>query len=464
MTKTGGSWKVVPVKTMQVLLDPENPRIDADDTFSQPDIRELLIATEEVVELAQSIANTGANFAGERIIVIKDKKKFLVVEGNRRVCACQLLLSPQLAHADVRARIPKIDEAVRARVMTLSADLAPGRDEAEPVITRRHTQPGIKKWTAVANHRRLFKLIDSGTPIEVVAVRFGLTKGALTRLLREHEVLRFVKEMPGWTKEEEARLRSPSLRTNAFTRFFTLKGAKEKLQIQFDDRGRITSALDGKQFNKAMKELASKLLIPNDVVGSFNTRSTPEEVFGKIFKHDPSLRPLLKEGPPSRVDVAPATQRVVKAKADKFFESLICSVQDNQLIVLAKEIQSIDYIKHKTAASFLLRAILERSLDWCIEQTGLMKDFRSFVYVEHKHPAGFEPGLSFKIDFCLKEHDRIFLGNARGNLKYWKSTKDILNLVVHGKWAQATAHRLEEAASTMRPFIQNILSGHAHRS
>ena len=88
----------------------------------------------------------------------------------------------------------------------------------------------------------------------------------------------------------------------------------------------------------------------------------------------------------------------------------------------------------------------------------LNQEFRKYAYAERNVPQGFEPGLEIKIDFCIKKHDQIFSGNARGSLQHWKSTKKILDLVVHGKWANASVPMLEDAASTIRPFIQLVFS------
>ena len=356
-------WKAISVETMQVHLDSQNPRIDASARSSQEHLRELLIENEEVIELAVSIVETGANFAGERIIVIEEERKFVVIEGNRRVCACQILLKPELLSKAMRTRIPAIETSIKSRLGSLEADLAPSREEAEPVITRRHTQPGIKGWSPVANQRRIIRYMNAGAKAEEVAKRFGITKGAVTRLLREHELLKHVRTLSGWSDVEQRKLAHPTLKTNPFTRFFTLKGSKETLGITFDENGKLKTTLEEKIFNKAMQTLARNLLLPSAGVPEFNTRTKPEDIFQKTFKHDSELRMLVSTGSGGKT-----TKTQLKAKADNFFESLDCPISDNQLIILSKEIKNIDYRFYKTSASFLLRAILERTLDWCVAE------------------------------------------------------------------------------------------------
>jgi alpha-beta hydrolase superfamily lysophospholipase len=84
-------WAEDRVNALDLRLDPENPRIEVDAAASQADIRGALIDHEQVLELAADIAASEGNFAGERVIVLgQSSGGYLVLEGNRRVCACQL--------------------------------------------------------------------------------------------------------------------------------------------------------------------------------------------------------------------------------------------------------------------------------------------------------------------------------------------------------------------------------------
>jgi hypothetical protein len=456
MARENDKWGKASLSTKSIQLDPQNPRIDAFPTASQETIRSLLLQTEKVVELANSIVRSGALFAGERIIVLREGSKHIVLEGNRRVCACQILLEPALAPPTYRKRLLPTSRELRQRIAKMEADVAPSREAAEVIITRRHTQPGIEAWTPIAKQRRIARMIESGSTIEEVMDRFQMAKSSVTRIVRDYEILRQVKSLNVWTPEEQKKLENPLLKTNPFTRFFTLKGAKQTLGISFDEKGRLVSSLDKPQLSSAMERLARELLLPSDLTESrLNTRATPEEVFDKAFRGDKELQRLVKRAGKQR-----KTNGQLSAKADNFFESLRCPIQDDQLILLTNEISSIDYKKFKTAATFLLRALLERTLDWTIHKYRLTSQLMKEYHSNYKGPQR-EPGLDFKIRFCIKQHDTIFMGNVKRNLEHWLHIKDFNDLVVHGKWAQANVHSLEQAASTVRPFIKNIFDGTA---
>ncbi|MEK6281577.1 MAG: hypothetical protein AABN95_14580 [Acidobacteriota bacterium] len=448
--------KAVP-DTHKIVLDVENARIDASASASQDTVRHLLFQTERIVELANSIVRSGALFAGERIIVLKQGNDFVVLEGNRRVCACQVLLDPSLAPPLHRKRIVPVGKELRSKLSKMEADVAPNRDAAEIIITRRHTQPGIEQWTPIAKQRRIARMIGSGATMAEVMERFQMPKSTITRVMRDHEVLKQAKSLGTWSAEERRRLNSPLLKTNPFTRFFTLKGARKTLEIDFDETGRLRTSLAKPQFSKAIESIARELLLPNDADSErLNTRATPEEVFQKAFKGDRDLQSLLKANAKAR-----AASGRLTAKADKFFESLTCPIQDNRLAQLTKEISSINYSTFKTAATFLLRALLESTLDWCIKKYSLNQELMKQYHTTSSRTQQREPGLEFKIAFVRKHQATIFNVDVHRTLDHWLQTKNIADLVIHGKWATASVPLLETAASTINPFIKNIFDGSA---
>jgi hypothetical protein len=454
-------WKTTLVKTEKLLLDGLNPRIEGAASSSQGHIRQLLLSTEKIVELANSIVKSGALFAGERIIVIKEGSNYVVLEGNRRTCACQLLLNPALIPSTYRKRFLLINETIRGRILELEADVAPSREAAEAVITRRHTEPGIEPWTPVAKQRRITRLLKSGSTIEDVMDLFDMNRSSVTKILRDHEILQFARDLDIWSKEEKELLDNPRLKTNPFTRFFTLKGAKDTMRMSFDGEGKIQSEIERTRFKDAFGRVARELLLPamSEEKQRFNTRAKPDEIFKSVFSGRKDLEELLN-------GKATAKSRKVqlKARADTFFESLRCPIQDNQLITVTKEISSIDHDRFKTAATFLLRALLESTLHWCIQKYKLnallMREYHEGKLIGTTRQHG-EPGLEAIIKFCINHHDEIFVGNARRNLEHWAQTKNLCDLVIHGKWANASVTRLEEAASTIRPFVKNIFEGTA---
>ena len=79
------NWKSQDFEPKKLQLDSQNPRIEVDPTATQEQIRLKLLELEDVLDLARGIERNEGLFYGERIIVVEEANKFIVLEGNRRV-------------------------------------------------------------------------------------------------------------------------------------------------------------------------------------------------------------------------------------------------------------------------------------------------------------------------------------------------------------------------------------------
>ena len=133
--------------------DRDNPRIKIEATDTESDIiRYVAILFDEVQDLARKIALAGL-LPGERIIVTQEKGQWVALEGNRRICACKLLLSPQLVPQQYRKTFPKLTTATGIeRIEKVDTDVAPDRRAAEPVLTLRHSEWGNPQMEASGSH------------------------------------------------------------------------------------------------------------------------------------------------------------------------------------------------------------------------------------------------------------------------------------------------------------------------
>ena len=92
-----GKWKERECLVTSLLLDPQNPRIP--ELASEPTQRVIvaeLVTHDSVYELAKDIADLGF-FPNELLVGIQSDGKDTILEGNRRLAALKLLISPELA-------------------------------------------------------------------------------------------------------------------------------------------------------------------------------------------------------------------------------------------------------------------------------------------------------------------------------------------------------------------------------
>jgi hypothetical protein len=121
------------VAVLDLLLNRDNPRHVHKDT--QEEVIEYLLADEEVYNLARHMSQNGINPL-EVVAVFPDEDgNFTIAEGNRRVCAAQLLTDPE-----------KAPEAARGRFRTLAAK---SRDVSEINIAEFPDYATAQPWLQV---------------------------------------------------------------------------------------------------------------------------------------------------------------------------------------------------------------------------------------------------------------------------------------------------------------------------
>jgi len=154
------SQKVQSIPTSELYFDPENPRFYRlnDPSSTEAVIEEMF--DEGVQDLMLSIAQKGY-FQGEPLLVVADKdRKWVVVEGNRRLAATKLLnkeIPPPKQHS---TSVKLIREEIRETAPTkLPCIVYPDRHDILHYLGYRHIT-GIKPWNALSKAKYLAQLRD----------------------------------------------------------------------------------------------------------------------------------------------------------------------------------------------------------------------------------------------------------------------------------------------------------------
>jgi len=229
------------------------------------------------------------------------------------------------------------------------------------------------------------------------------------------------------------------------------------------------------------------LIIPDRATNrtSSNTRSTPDDVFGKISVKNDKLKIFLKTSLSFPFNAQGKTSaskdidskgilhdsnsrdtfvhsvdnmRSSKATQSKFFEGLTCPIEDDHLIRITTEISGINHKLYPLASTFLLRALIERTLNWCIEKYDLKKILlKEFHLKASGHNHRHEPGLEFVINFCISNCDKMFnVDRIKHIMGQWKQVKEIADLIIHCSWVVANPSTVEHATKFVRPLIEKI--------
>lgn len=184
------------VPLARLRLDPENPRLPREqDWASEPEehlLREFY-RRYNLIELAYSIADKGFTPRhAEALLVIDDPrapKRYIVVEGNRRLATLKLLTSPKYRQ-QVQASPAWNELAEKAAGHNL--DPAPvviyaNREVLNDYLGFRHIT-GPTPWRPEAKARFIARLLQSGESIGEVARRIGSNHRTVRRFAEAHAV------------------------------------------------------------------------------------------------------------------------------------------------------------------------------------------------------------------------------------------------------------------------------------
>jgi hypothetical protein len=149
----------IPIKIIDLHLDPENPRLpERLKNAPEKDVLNWMLSDATLVDLMASIAENGF-FNGEPILVVEEGGKHIVVEGNRRLASIKLLANPELATESPRT-IRAISETAVNKI-NIPSEIwvykCTNRDEVQNYLGFRHIS-GVKQWPLISKARYLYDL------------------------------------------------------------------------------------------------------------------------------------------------------------------------------------------------------------------------------------------------------------------------------------------------------------------
>lgn len=402
------------VSPLSLRLDINNPRFITPISPTQEEARKHLLRHEDVEGIIQSIISFGGITPGERPIVCEEGGSYVVLEGNRRVCAYQLLVDPSLYPPDW----PRQFTAPQATLSTLDlipVDIVESRDIADPILTMRHLG-GIKDWPTVAQYNYLAKRYQAGKSIDDLSRYSGIPKGKVKDVIGDFYLLREAIALPVWTQEElEGPLGWYKMAVTVFTRIFHTAGSMDAVGLSFNpislmpeweypenrdeilkmvvkaafiDKSintRTKSILDVPGVGAILQTRASAQMPTEDGTDEVDNNSDPtpvQEAQTTLWNSSP---PTQSRPGPLRVSTPTPTTPEVPAptpipKSPNFFELLTVERLDANdtdhvgLIAISREIRSLSnnaaLKRTPNAIAMLLRTLIELTLKYHLSSLG----------------------------------------------------------------------------------------------
>lgn len=476
------------VSPLDLYLDSSNPRFIIQDTGnSQDQIRQYLLNLEDVLPLAISIADNNGLMPGDRIVICDEKGKDVVLEGNRRTCACQLFLNRDLIPLDYLNKYPKPSESLIQEISQIEVDIISSREKASRFLAVRHIEQ-TKEWSPIAKMRFCFEDFNHGKSISQINERTGISLGDIKKFIKNYKIL-FRGLNGNWTNEEKKSLSLFSLDANKLLRMFALGETNQYLGLYYDDDYNLKSHIisDG-DIEKIIHIWTRKAFIENqlDTRSLFSTEnqnrlsgySFISTVIGKYFPDKPNNEEKPKnengESKPennqsndneknqqnsgasnSQEQQNKSTADENKAKESEktqsggpktppFFSTLNWQNIDKNneenkgVIAICDEIARISkntsFIdSYKISTAYLVRGLIEHSLIYHARKNGYWNEIKR-KFFDNTKKVDFDPNLGFIID-QYNTNIKVYIKDPKimrlmGTFNLKKHT-DKLNLVVH---------------------------------
>lgn len=352
------------IPVSDLLIDVENPRLPQPNIGQRDAQRELAQDQQgKLIRLAQHIVQNGPNLSELPIVMPFDDRRYVVLEGNRRLAALRGLENPDSL---VGALTPPLVAVLRRLsveyqqnpVESLNCLVVRDREEARPWIELRHTGEnegaGIVRWNAGE------------------AGRFR----ARTRVLEPHlQALEFLENRGDLTPEERRDVPTASLR-----RLLSSRAVREKLGVDIKDKQLILLGNDNK-VAKALLYVVNSLASGETKTGDIYTKDDREN-YANALPADIVVKPSAKGGSavPAKPQVPPRpTPRPPAVRLPKQRDKLIprdcaLNVTDPRIRRIEAELRNLSLDDYTNAVSVLFRVFIELSVDAYIARASLTTD------------------------------------------------------------------------------------------
>jgi hypothetical protein len=170
----------------QLLLDNKNPRLpDGYQNTTQTQLLTLLAEDYALPDIGRSIAENGY-FSEEPLVTVKHPNldKWIVVEGNRRLAALLLLVSPKKAPKELQDTWTEIANEAKKTVSEVPTLVYSERQEITPYLGFRHIT-GVLEWRPYQKGRYVAQLVEEG---KLNFTEIARLIGSKAKTVREHYV------------------------------------------------------------------------------------------------------------------------------------------------------------------------------------------------------------------------------------------------------------------------------------
>ncbi|MBE3128291.1 MAG: hypothetical protein IMZ60_01265 [Actinobacteria bacterium] len=378
-------WSLEKGQVENLLLDPFNPRLSELNNPTQEEIIEQLIKHEDVLSLSLRIAERGF-LPSEILIAYKNGNSTYVLEGNRRLAACKLLLEPNKASEKYKKRFQSLSEKVnKDNLKEINLVISPNRKDADYIIAGRHTEISIKKWRLMDQANFYYRRIKDGETIDNLSKSVGVSASKVKRLVASYNMCLRARHLPlsKIAKEQlfnlEVEEKKEKFDLSTLDRIIQSKPGREYLKVSYSENGNLNILETEKDFDSklkrliediAQKEINSRILSKTESINSY--LQSPEK-FKRNYKSSINKS--------SKVVISSDSKSIIPT-------SIICDIDNDRVKDIFGELQHLDAKKLPNAHAATLRLLLEIGTYIYMERNGELSTYKSDYLTKEAKKSG----------------------------------------------------------------------------
>jgi hypothetical protein len=450
-------WKESLLSVTSLLLDPQNPRIpDSSTELSQRDLIADLVENDKVLDLARSIVDNGYYPIEALIIVEEDRNKY-VLEGNRRLAALKLLLSPEIALRDWERRFRALSNRINQdSIKKVKVIRTPSREAAAPIIMSKHTQRQIESWSPLMQAKFYQNLVRRGLTVKEIAEEYKLQVSEITDALQRYMMysVACAIDLP----EDVARkVQNPrEFPITNLDRLYKSPRVNEFLGISFDVNKRLVGFINVDEFKKGYTKIVTDIAMGVVHSRTLNTTTEMDEYLASFGEQKPNIKKrglftadtILKVATPKTITLQIAAKKKPKSKPIPralIPGSFTCDVNNQRINDVFNELKKLPVAQYPNAVGLMFRSLIEMSLGYYLDRTGHLAKIKEKEQGKREKkrtflPSNWHPTLSEMFKYVVaKDTNIISNGNLLQALRKLIAQKnalisiDTLNLFVHNQ-------------------------------
>lgn len=444
----------------RIYLDPENPRHET--LPDEPSIIKHLVAKEGVRPLAKDIAEAGGTSPIDLIALVqhpKVKNAYVVVEGNRRICALKLLQDADKAGNEKDKRyFANLAQNMRHAIHKVSAIVFDSRESAQRWFALRHEgeQDGVgtKAWNS--DQKTRFSVRTQGKNPNAQALL----------------VLDYARQYALLSAQEIGELSITTV-----TRYLSNPVVRHALGLA--DGNTLDILVPDAEFERALQRFLRDALSPQTTGVTSRTTATQRQAYAATLNREgvaattfdgarhtprtggaPSPLPALTPASPALLGTAPPPEAGVPAPGGRdnrnpdkrsyvIPPSFKTHIKHKQLKRLYDELKAINATVHSFAATYLLRTVIENGIAAYLKSKNvtpkreLHEKYKQLV--KHLESEGMDRELKFLRTIAQNGRDDPNSPDTMGHyihggatppanyaIRYWDNMETVMALVLTG--------------------------------